>query len=238
MFLNQHKVIGILGGMGPRATIDLYESILSQTKIEKEQDHISTLIFSNPKIPDRSQTLFRSNVKLITYLQQTAIALESAGADVIVIPCNGSHMYLNEIQNAIQVPVINMVEKTIDYATNSVNYQDGVLLLGTAATYQAGLYEKYALNNNLKLILPTELQKVKLMEAIYNIKIDSKITSAKQTILEIINYWKLPSIFGCTEIPLVLNNNDLDFDVINPTQILAEAAINFIVERKAIECLI
>lgn len=232
MFAEKHKVIGILGGMGPRATIDLYEHILNLTRITKEQDHISTLIYSNPKIPDRS-TSFNNNCnrKIINFLQETAKALEDGGADVILVPCNSSHIYYQEIKQSVSIPVINMIEQTADYVFANLPYQNGIVLLGTSATYQSGIYQQYMSSRNIPLIIPNSQSREQLMKIVYEIKLGNyDLKTTRQTLLEIANEWDVPIILGCTELPLVISNCQLSNTLINPAKILAKSAVHFIKE--------
>ena len=84
----KEKVIGILGGMGPEATVDLFRRIIRATPAEKDQDHIRVIVDSNPKIPDRTAAIMGVGPSPLLEMTKTAKNLEKAGADSIIIPCN------------------------------------------------------------------------------------------------------------------------------------------------------
>ena len=92
------KTIGILGGMGPEATIDLYYRIIKATPACKDQDHIKTIIYSNPKIPDRTKAILSEGRSPLPELLSTASAIKRAGADFIIIPCNTAHYFINALR--------------------------------------------------------------------------------------------------------------------------------------------
>lgn len=229
MFASKHKVIGILGGMGPHATVDLYQRILSLTNVKQENQHISTLIFSNPKIPDRTRCFTScNNKKIISYLQETAKVLEDGGADVIIIPCNSAHIYLRHIQQAINIPVINMIEIAADYIFNTFPDNDSVVLLGTTAIFESGIYQNYTHLKGISIVEPNDIEKQVIMDAIYSIKLNKNLSGVRQTLLKLINSWDKPIIMGCTEIPIVLSDYSKQRNLINPTELLAKAAIDFV----------
>ncbi len=230
MFAQQHKVIGILGGMGPRATIDIYQQILDHTPAEIEQDHLSTLIYSNPKIPNRNHAfLTGDNAQIIDYLQQTAVALQRGGADVVVIPCNTAHIYYDEICQAVDIPVLHMIGQTATHIFKHCDYSRGVGLLSTGATFDSGLYQQFFDAQNVQMLRPESAQTEQIMALIFNnIKPGKDLEEAGLAIASIIEHWDVPVILGCTELPMVLGPHNCGQTLINPTEVLAKAAINFV----------
>ncbi|GAH53208.1 unnamed protein product, partial [marine sediment metagenome] len=106
------KIIGILGGMGPEATVDLFHKIIKFTPAKKDQDHFRIIIDNNPKIPDRTAAILGKGEDPLPALQETARNLEKAGVDFIIIPCNTAHYFLPQIQKSVNIPVLNMIEET------------------------------------------------------------------------------------------------------------------------------
>lgn len=232
MFLNKYKVIGILGGMGPEATVDLYNHIINMTPASKDQDHISALIFSNPKIPDRTASITAAeSEKIIQYLQESARVLAKGNADFIVIPCNTAHKYFTEIQEVVKIPVINMIEETVNYIIENLPGAREVGLLGTTGTLKTNLYQEYLKRHNITALVPDEnIQNEYVMKAIYDfIKAGKDINQAENLLKEAIKSLKSPArekvIMGCTEIPLALKKSYDGVVLINPTKILAEIAV-------------
>ena len=107
------RVVGILGGMGPEATAEFYRYIVSLTPAGRDQDHIKVLMYSNPKIPDRSRAITEGGESPLPYLVESAHVLERAGAGILAIPCNTAHYYLPELQARVDVPVLNMITETL-----------------------------------------------------------------------------------------------------------------------------
>src|SRR5205823_6344060 len=98
------KVIGVLGGMGPWATLDLFEKILRLTPAQVDQDHFRLVIDNNPKIPDRSPAILGDSEDPTPALVATAKNLQQHGADFLVIPCNTAHFFYERVASAVPRP--------------------------------------------------------------------------------------------------------------------------------------
>jgi len=227
------KIIGILGGMGPEATIDLFTKIVKGTKAKKDQDHLRIMIDNNPKIPDRTLAIQRKGPSPLTQLIRSAKLLENAGADFIVIPCVTAHHFFEPLQKRVKIPFLHLVEETVKYIQTRLKGIRKIGLIATTGTIQTGLFQKAFSNHVIELILPTpEVQKKWVMEAIYGkkgIKVIGPSENSKRLILKasesLIKQGAQAIIAGCTEIPLVLKEGDLSVPVIDPISILARAAI-------------
>jgi len=238
MFLKKYKVVGILGGMGPDATMDLYNHIIRMTPAQQDQDHIPALIFSNPKIPDRTESIMSGKTKkIIQYLQESAHVLEKGGADFIVIPCNTAHVFYKEITKAVSIPVYHIAEETVKYITSLYRSEKYVGLLGTIGTLKTNLYQGYLQKKGITAVVPDdEIMEQYVMKAIYGIKAGRDTEEARKLLIHAVT--TLPEraqnivIMGCTEIPLAFKE-PLDSTVmINPTEILAETAVRESNSRK------
>jgi aspartate racemase len=231
MFLNKYKVIGILGGMGPDATVDLYRHIIELTPADNDQDHIPTLIFSNPKVPDRTESIINSDTEMIiTYLRESAVILEKGGADFIVIPCNTAHSFYDDIRDAVSIPVIHLIRETVRYIIDNHPGVNEVGLLGTKGTLSSGLYQNALNEYNIKSSIPgDEIIDKYIMKGIYSIKSGKGLKEARKLLINAID--SLPDsakktvVMGCTEIPLAFKEPLENVNLINPTRILAENAV-------------
>jgi len=108
----QKRVIGILGGMGPEATVALYKRILDRTPAKRDQDHLRVIIDSNPKIPDRTAAIVGKGESPLPMMTEGVRNLERVGADFLIIPCNTAHHWLSELRKAVSIPIIDMVGET------------------------------------------------------------------------------------------------------------------------------
>ena len=223
------KIIGILGGMGPEATIDLFYKIIKFTPAEKDQDHLRIIIDNNPKIPDRTAAILGKGEDPLPALQETAQNLEKAGADFIIIPCNTAHYFLPLIQESVKIPVLNMIEEAAKETQQRIPQIQKVGLLASIGTYKTEIYHQHFKKYNIEVIYPDEKDKEEVMKAIYAVKAGDLSNEVKGNILKIVQ--KLIDkgaeaiIAGCTEIPLILKEGDISAPIIDPTQVLAKAAV-------------
>ena len=223
------KIIGILGGMGPEATIDLFYKIIKFTPAEKDQDHLRIIIDNNPKIPDRTAAILGKGEDPLPALQESARNLEKAGADFIIIPCNTAHYFLSSIQKSVKIPVLNMIEEAAKETQQRIFPIQKVGLLASIGIYKTEIYHQHFRKFNIEVISPEEKDKEEVMKVIYAVKAGNLSNEVKGNILKIaqklIDKGAEVIIAGCTEIPLILKEGDVSVPIIDPTQVLAKAAV-------------
>jgi aspartate racemase len=223
------KIIGILGGMGPEATVDLFYKIIKATDAKKDQEHLRIIIDNNPKIPDRTAAILSKGKTPLPLLLKTAQNLEKAGADFLVIPCNSAHYFIPAIEKSIRIPVLNMIEETFKYIEQKSPDIKKIGLLATIGIYETRLYDQYFNKYNITGISPEEKSIAKIMEAIYAVKAGKLSRNIEESMLKItgdlINKGAEAIIAGCTEIPLILKQEDIPVPLFDPTNILAKAAV-------------
>ena len=223
------KIIGILGGMGPEATIDLFYKIIKSTPAEKDQDHLRIIIDNNPKIPDRTTAILGKGEDPLPALQETARNLEKAGADFIIIPCNTAHYYISQIQESVNIPILNMIEETAKETQQRTPQIKKIGLLASMGTYKMEIYHQHFKKFNIEVISPEEKDKEEVMKVIYAVKAGDLSEKVKKNIIQIaqklIDKGAEAIIAGCTEIPLILKEGDVSVPIIDPTQVLAKMAI-------------
>jgi aspartate racemase len=111
----RHRIVGIIGGMGPEATLDLMRRVLAKTRASDDQDHIHLIVESNPKIPSRIAHLIEgTGADPTPELVRIAANLQRAGAEALAIPCNTAHAYAHSIRRAVSIPLLDMVQLTVD----------------------------------------------------------------------------------------------------------------------------
>jgi len=231
----KEKIIGILGGMGPEATIDLFQKIVKLTPAKQDQDHIRIIIDNNPKIPDRTKSIIGTETNPLPELVKTANNLERAGVDFIIIPCNTAHFFYQDIQKEVNIPILNMIKETADYINQTLPEINRVCLFATKGTYKAGLYQTFLEEIKVETLMPTKNEQEQIMSMIYNIKSGYSLEKLKIQIKELaisyINKGAEGIITGCTELPLILEEGDIPIPVIDPTKILALKAIKLAINK-------
>jgi aspartate racemase len=226
------KTVGVLGGMGPEATVDLMSKIIKSTPVKVDQDHLRILVDNNPQIPCRVKAILEGGEDPSSYLLGMALNLERWGADFLVIPCNTAHFYVDKIEEVINIPIVNMVEETVKKIKRDA--VRNVTLFASTALIRTGLYQNLLKKEKVNLTLPNEGDQQKLMEAIFNVK-SGKLASAKLLLAEILtSVTKNESdsiILGCSELPIILEENKCSLPFYDPTQILARAVVQFAMDR-------
>lgn len=228
--LYEKQMIGILGGMGPEATVECYKSIIDQTPAETDQQHLPIVIINNPQIPDRTEAILYDGASPVPTLRESAKRLEGAGADFIIMPCNTAHYFVDKIEQYIEIPILNMIKATID----ALDPGSTVGLLATNGTIKTGIYEDYS-QEKVDLVTPQKQYQEIVMEVIYGkkgIKAGYKNQALKKKLLTVVEAMKekgaTATIAACTEIRLVLSDSDLDdmeMDLLTPIDIVSKEAI-------------
>lgn len=172
MMLNnkEKKTLGVIGGMGPLASQLFYKMIIDQTDAKKDQDHLDMIILNHATMPDRTEAILSGQTEdLVQRLIADAKMLESNGVGHIAIPCNTSHVLIDKIQESVGIPIINMVNETVNHIANAFNCKDmKVGILATDGTINTGLYQRALENAGFSADVPSpEMQKL-VMKIIYD----------------------------------------------------------------------
>ena len=225
------KSIGILGGMGPLATADLFRKIVLLTDAARDNDHIRVYIDDNASIPDRTAAILSGGAGPLPAMTDSLRKLEACGADCIIMPCNTAHYFLPRLQEQTQVPFISMLAETAKACALRFPGKTACVL-ATRGTLASGLYERALEAEGVSCILPDEAQRDVLMYAIYDcVKGGKPLETVRQPMEALLadlsargaDYF----ILGCTELPIVAQELALPGDFIDPTSELAKAAILF-----------
>jgi len=214
------KTLGVLGGMGPAATLDFLAKVQAATPVSREQDHLRVLVDINPHVPDRNQQGSDPG----PVLASMAAGLRDAGAQVLAIACNTAHAYAQAVR-ASGLPLIDMLETAGEVARLGGATRVGVLGTGLAL----GLYRERLHHQGLEVITLDDHEQVEFMALLYRLKTgdlgpDSQAAMAALA-HRLVAKGAQAVIAGCTEIPLVLESRDLSVPLIDATQCLAEACV-------------
>ena len=224
-----HRTIGVVGGMGPWATLDFFEKVLRLTPARRDQEHLRLIIDNNPKIPDRGPAILGDGEDPTPALVATARNVEAAGADLIVIPCNTAHYFFQAIQAAVRVPVVHIMQEVAGAASRRFPRIGRVGLLATRATVATGLYQDAFRPLGAEVVVPDQRGQEVIDRLIYAIKaqgVDDALRSAGVAVGRGLNRAGAEAmILGCTELPLVLGEDTLGLPILDSNLILAEVAV-------------
>lgn len=231
------KTIGIVGGMGPAATCDLMRKIIGLSPVEKDQDHARILIDCNSAVPDRTAAILRGGESPVPTLVSMGCRLADMGADVLLIPCNTSHYFYDEICAGVPVPVLHMLRETAAQLQRQGIRRAGVL--ATDGTIETGIYRRALEEFGIECLQPAGEQQQAVMSVIYDgIKSGRRqldTAAFRRAIDGLFARGAQTMVLGCTELPLAMELYGVECPHIDPATELAKAAIRFAlgVEPKA-----
>lgn len=223
------KIVGILGGMGPEATAQFLKKIVEHTPAEKDQDHLRLFLDHNPKIPDRTQAILGRGESPLSLMKEGLKNLQKLGADLIAIPCNSAHYFLEELQPATTVPIVDMVEEVVSETRHRVPGIKRVGLMATTGTVQGDIYRERFSAYKISLITPNGAEQKSVMRSIDQIKgglRTSKIATELRAIARgLVDRGAEAIILGCTELSLVGEDWALNVPVIDSLDVLARVVV-------------
>ena len=221
------KTIGIIGGMGPAATADLFMKITNVTKADCDQEHLRVIIDSNTAIPDRTAALVYGGESPAEQMRLSARTLETAGAQLLVMPCNTAHGFYDEVCSAVSIPVLHMIRICAGALGQRGIKRAG--LLATDGTVRSGIYSDCFRGSGIELITPSPEHQADVMDLTYNgVKAGRRsydTRSFELAVHELMDSGAETLILGCTELPPAFEMYHLDYPFIDPTLELAKAAV-------------
>lgn len=228
------KVLGVLGGMGPLASGQFMMRLTLLTPADKDQDHIPSILWSDPRVPDRSAARLGNGLDPLPWLLRGINGLRAAGCGAIVIPCNTAHGWFDAMAQAAGVPILHIVDATAS-DLRRIGISGGTIgLMGTPLTLAMRLFQDRLGVSGWNIIEPDPEQMQRLVSpAIAAVK-SNRVADAYQPLIEVAN--SLASrgaaavILGCTEIPLGLQAGPLaalQVPVVDTIDALARAAISW-----------
>ncbi len=226
---DKKKIIGVLGGMGPEATAYFFRLLIASTAAAKDQDHVPVLIWSDPRIPPRSDAILLGSPSPLPALLQGLALLEAGGAGLIVMPCLTAHRHIRELTAAARVPFVNLIEESLRFIRTSIPELRKVGLLASSGTIRAGLFHKPYEKKDIEVLVPAPRSQDRLAEAVLEIKAGRIAGRPRAAIVraarDLISRGAEAVIAGCTEVPLALRQGDLEVPLIEPMAVGARACI-------------
>jgi len=232
--------VGVVGGVGPAATVDFMQKLVRSTPATRDQDHIKLLVEQNPQIPDRTQNLLGDGPDPTVSLYATCKKLEAGDVDIIAIPCNTAHAFVERIQPYLHVPIVNMLTVSVEYLRAAFPDLREVGLLATTGTIMSGVYRKALEARGLRQVVPSDTLQARVMNAIYGERgvkagfiagecvddVNAAVDELSERGVEVI-------LLGCTELPLLLPEGEMRSGsggvvrLVDPTDILARRCVAY-----------
>lgn len=227
-----NKILGVLGGLGPQATVYFSDMVVRFTEAAADQEHIPMIILNDTEIPDRTAYILgTSDVSPLPKMIADAKLLESAGCSMIVIPCNTAHFFYDEVEKNVSIPIINIIDETVRYCVESTPGIKTIGLLATEGTVQSGSYKRYTDKYGVELITPDEEDEKKLMSIIYD-QVKAGQSADIFAFSEIISDLKRRGadviVLGCTELSIINREYGLtarDREIIDSMEVLVLRSI-------------
>lgn len=230
--------IGIVGGIGPAATVDFMSKVISETPAANDKDHIKMVVEHNPQIPDRTDHLVAGGPDPTIALYAACKRLEERSPDVICLPCNTAHAFLETIKAHIDTPILDMIEETLKIVKSQYPDCEKFGLLATTGTLRARVYHDPAAQAGLDIIEPDSDYQALVMRAIYGEKgvkagfLDGQcVADFRSGLKHLIDKGARCVVLGCTELPLLCPHNE-SYDIsgtqvaiLDPTLILARKCV-------------
>lgn len=222
------KAIGIIGGMGPEATLDLFGKIIRHTDAACDAEHIRVYIDCHTGIPDRTRAILEGGESPVPYIAESAEKLAAMGAEFLLLPCNTSHYFFEEIGARSPVPVVNMIRITAEELAAAGVSRVG--LLATDGTVRSKVYQKELMACGIETVCPEEEDQRAVMQLIYEgIKANAPTydTGAVERVIDTLRQAGAQRIvLGCTELPVAFARYGIDgTDAVDATDILARTAV-------------
>lgn len=228
--MKESVTVGVLGGLGPMATVYFYDMVVEMTDAQKDQEHVDMIIMNRATTPDRTAYIVGdSEDSPLDYLVEDAKRLEAAGVDFLVLTCNTAHYFYKQINDSVAIPLLNMIEETVDYSIKEGHSKIGIL--ATTGNIKMENYQNICREKCVDFYVPDNDTQKKVMKIIYeDVKAGNK--ADMKVFDEIVEDLKANgcdcAILGCTELSIIKKDEKLsDEFFIDSSEVLA---INTIVK--------
>jgi aspartate racemase len=225
----RRRLIGVLGGMGPAATIDFMAKIMMSTPAARDQDHVPLLVHDVPQIPDRSEAITAGSDAPFLPMVAGIMQLERAGAELIAIPCNTAHHWHERLARRSRVPLLHIADAVMAMIADVTPPIAAIGLMATRGTIEAGLYQSRFGDAGPRLVLPYEATQVLIDRAIAATKAGRLLAArddAEAAARRLLYAGAERLLLACTELPLAFAGSPLLGLGIDPTEALARACVD------------
>ena len=224
-----NRLVGVIGGMGPDATVDFMAKVIEKTPASSDQDHVRMLVEHNPRIPSRQLAMRCEGDDPGPVIAQMAARLEASGADFIVMPCNAAHAWQDDIVAATSIPFISIIEESVSRALQCTSDDGALGLLTTPGCFAAGLYQKALTDAKRVAVLQSPEELAETLSLIDRIKAGDRskpvVSGLCKLTDSLVSRGAETVIAACTELPLVLDQSMLTVPLVASTDALAEKTV-------------
>ncbi|WP_338663354.1 amino acid racemase [Pararoseomonas sp. SCSIO 73927] len=226
------RVLGVLGGMGPLASAEFMRQLTLLTPAERDQDHVPAILWSDPRVPDRTAARQGSGPDPLPALVRGIRGLEAAGCGAIAIPCNTAHGWIDGMRAATRLPILHIVEAAAEALRGQGIGPGPVGVMGTAGTLAMGLYQDGLRDGGWEVSVPTGEEMARLVTPGIALVKANRVAESHGPLAEAARALAARGaravVLGCTEIPLgVAAGPALPFPVVDTIEALARAAIRW-----------
>ncbi len=204
------KILGVYGGLGPAASAEFLRLLAEMAPAERDQDHPVIYVYSNPQIPDRSSAILGEGPSPQSDLMEGMKTLVSWGVDLLAVPCNTAHFFIDRFRQDLGVPLVHIVEATVNQAVSLS--PEGAWLLATGGTMKSGLYQREGERVGYPLYLPPKEVGEMASRCILAVKAGDRPLSGrimKEIVERLKTVMDLPVVGACTELPLAYDASGL-----------------------------
>ncbi len=202
-YVKNGKKLGVLGGLGPAAAAEFLRQLAAACPASTDQEHPIVYLLGDCEIPDRGTAICGLGPSPEARLKDDLLRLCEWGADVLAVPCNTAHYFINHFLDELPVPLIHIVEATVTETKKIA--PEGAWMLSTKGTRACGLYQECAARHGLKLFIPNEEQSDKAQQVINYVKANRTREAGalmRELVLELWQEHDVPVMTACTELPL------------------------------------
>jgi aspartate racemase len=221
----RQPVVGVIGGMGPEATVDLMRRVIAATPADDDIDHIRMLVDNNSKVPSRFKALVeKTGVDPTPVLIGMAQGLQRAGADFLVIPCNTAHHYLPAIQQAVTCPVADMIGLSIERIRRDLGPNPRIGLLASPAVRLTGLLERRCRDAGIDVLWPAGEHDAAIVAVIKAVKAnrvtDGLLRDYRDAARRLVENGAGLLVIACTELSVIVSPSGLGVPVLDTLDVL------------------
>jgi len=225
------KTAGVLGGMGPDATVDFVSKLIALTPANCDQDHVPLLIDHNPGVPDRQRAIAGGGDNVSPALTSMGLRLEAAGADFLVMVCNTAHVFVDEMLSKVTIPFISIIDESIAEIDDCAASAKTIGVMATVGCVNTGVYQSAINASGREPVLPDEVEGKRLMQLINAIKAGQRGSEVENGMHAIASHLHERGadvvISGCTEIPIAFDGRNFPVPVIASTDVLAQRTFDY-----------